>query len=217
LWYGFVSLPVFQFLQCRWYFRLFIWMRFLWQVSRIDLAIIPTHPDRTGGLGFLMNTVYAFVPVLAAHGVLLSGFIASRIFHTGGALMDFKFEIALYVGLLTCAVLGPLLVFWGQLAKAKRTGQREYGALAQRYVSEFHAKWIRGGVKNGEPLIGSADIQSLADLGNSFEVIRSMRLTPLNKDAIIQLAAATLFPVAPLLLTMMPLEEIMKRLLGILF
>ena len=29
-WYLFVSLPVFQFILLRWYFRLFIWTRFLW-------------------------------------------------------------------------------------------------------------------------------------------------------------------------------------------
>ena len=57
LWYVGVSLPIFQFLLLRWYFRLFIWTRFLWQVSRIDLILVPTHPDQLGGLGLLSNTV----------------------------------------------------------------------------------------------------------------------------------------------------------------
>ena len=71
MWYGYVSLPLFQFLLMRWYFRLFIWTRFLWQVSRLDLSLVPTHPDRVGGLGFLANTVYAFPPLAVAHGALL--------------------------------------------------------------------------------------------------------------------------------------------------
>jgi hypothetical protein len=50
-WYGYVSLPVFQFLLARWYFRVFIWARFLWQVSRLELSLVPTNPDRVGGLG----------------------------------------------------------------------------------------------------------------------------------------------------------------------
>ena len=49
LWYAYVSLPIFQFLLVRWYYRIFIWIRFLWQVSRIQLSLIPTHPDRVGG------------------------------------------------------------------------------------------------------------------------------------------------------------------------
>src|SRR6266705_2184368 len=63
IWYGYLSLPLFQFLLLRWYFRLFIWTRFLWQVSRIELSLVPTHPDRVGGLGFLTRTVYAFTPL----------------------------------------------------------------------------------------------------------------------------------------------------------
>src|SRR5512139_391271 len=71
-WYGYVSLPIFQFLLLRWYFRLFVWTRFLWQVSRIELNLVPTHPDRTGGLGFLAGTAYAFMPLLVAHGAMLA-------------------------------------------------------------------------------------------------------------------------------------------------
>src|SRR5512132_3162782 len=90
IWYGYVSLPIFQFLLVRWYFRLFIWTRFLWQVSRIELSLIPIHPDRVGGLGFLAYTVYAFTPLAVAHGAILAGPIANRIFYLGGALTEFK-------------------------------------------------------------------------------------------------------------------------------
>ena len=217
MWYGYVSLPIFQFVLCRWYYRLFIWTRFLWQVSRIDLSLVPTHPDRTGGLGFLSNTVYAFIPLLIAHGVLLSGLIGNRIYHVGATLLNSKYEILVLVIFLMCVVLGPLLVFAPQLAAAKRVGLREYGTLAERYVREFDAKWLRGGVAADEPLVGSGDIQSLADLGQSFEVVRSMRIAPFTKEAILQLAVATIAPLAPLLLTIMPLDELLKRLLGILF
>jgi hypothetical protein len=212
-----VSLPVFQFLICRWYFRFFIWARFLWQVSRIDLDLVPTHPDRAGGLGFLSRTAYAFAMLLLAHGALLAGQIANRIFYLGAALPDFKVEISVMVVFLMCLVLGPLLVFSSQLSRVKRTGNREYGMLAQRYVREFDAKWLRGGAPADEPLVGSGDIQSLADLGNSLEVVRSMRIAPVTKEAVLQLVAATLAPIAPLALTMMPLEELLKKLLGVLF
>ena len=65
--------------------------------------------------------------------------------------------------------------------------------------------------------MGSADIQSLADLGNSYEVVRTMRIAPITRDAVVGLAAATLVPIVPLLLTMMPLEELLKKLFAILF
>jgi AcrR family transcriptional regulator len=151
-----------------------------------------------------------------AHGVLVSGQLADRIFYAGAALPSFKAELVLVVLLLLAMVLGPLLVFVPQLARARRRGLREYGALAQRYVRGFEAKWLRGGAPAGEALVGSADIQSLADLGNSFEVVRTMRATPITREAILQVALATLAPIAPLLLTMMPLEELLKKLVGVL-
>jgi hypothetical protein len=217
MWYGYVSLPIFQFLLCRWYFRLLIWTRFLWQVSRIPLSLVPTHPDRVGGLGFLSGIAYAFATLALAHGAMVAGMIANRIFYVGAGLLDFKAEIAVMVVFVLALVVGPLLVFVFQLAQAKRTGLREYGTLAERYVREFDAKWVRGGAPAGEALVGSADIQSLADLGNSYEVVRTMRMAPVTRDMILRLAAVTLAPIVPLALTMMPLEELLKRLIGIVF
>ena len=217
MWYIYLCLPIFQFLLLRWYFRLFIWSRFLWQVSRIDLNLVPTHPDRTGGLGFLGGTVYAFIPLLMAHGAIVAGNLANRIFYLGATLTDFKGEVALMVVFLLCVVFGPLLAFTLQLAAAKRTGKREYGTLAQRYVRAFDAKWLRGGAPADEPLLGSADIQSLSDLGSSYEVVQTMRTTPVSKEALLRLAAAVLLPIVPLVLTMMPWEELLKKLLGIIF
>ena len=217
MWLAYISLPVLQFLLCRWYFRLFVWARFLWQVSRIPLNLIPTHPDRLAGLGFLSATAFAFMPLAMAHGAMMAGPLANRIFYLGAGLLDFKVEIIALFVLLACIVFGPLLVFTPQLAHAKRTGIREYDTLAQRYVREFDAKWLRGGAPAGEPLVGSGDIQSLADMGNSLEAVRTMRLAPITKEAGLQLAIATLVPIAPLLLTMMSLEDLLKKLLGILF
>jgi hypothetical protein len=216
-WFGYVSLPIFQFLLLRWYFRLLIWVRFLWQVSRIKLSLDPAHPDRVGGLGFLATTAAAFVPLAVAHGTLLAGYLADRIFFLQAKLPQFKAEIACMVVLMLCVVLGPLLLFAPQLAEAKRTGLREFGTLAQRYVREFDAKWLRGGAPADEPFVGSADIQSLADLGNSFEVVRTMRIAPITRQSVLQVVAATLLPIVPLALTMMPLEELLKKLLGVLF
>ena len=215
-WHALISVPVFQFLLLRWYFRVFIWARFLVQLSRIPLRLMPTHPDRVGGLGFLTNVVYAFTPILLAHGVLLAGLIADRIFFEGAKLTEFQVEIFGGVGVLVLLVLFPLMAFAGQLAKVKRTGLSEYGGLAQRYVRDFDTKWLRGAAP-AAPLIGHPDIQSLADLGNSFDVIRTMRLVPFSKDTILQLAIVTLAPVAPLLLTMISFEELMKRLLSAVF
>jgi hypothetical protein len=216
-WYIFVGRPLFQFILVRWYFRVFIWARFLRQSSRLELNLIPTHPDRAAGLGFLGGSSAAFAPLLMAHGALLAGLMADPIFFARAKLTDFKMEIIGMMTFLLLIVLGPLLLFLRRLTQARRTGLRDYGILASRYVKEFDLKWVRGGAPAGEQLIGSGDIQSLADLGNSFQLIRDIRPFPFGRDTVIQVVVFSLIPVLPLLLTMMPLEELIKKLLGVVF
>jgi len=116
-----------------------------------------------------------------------------------------------------CLVFAPFLVFSPQLAAAKRTGLREYGTLAERYVREFDTKWVRGGAPADEPFIGSGDIQSLADLNNSFDVVKTMRIAPITRESVTPVVAATLAPIVPLALTMMSFEDLLKQLFGALF
>lgn len=215
-WYAFVSIPVFQFLLARWFFRIFIWARFLCYVSRLDLHLVPTHPDRAAGLGFLGGSAAAFMPLLLSQGALLAGLIANHIFYDGKTLLDFKPEIVAAVVFFLLLVLGPLCVFAPRLAQVKRQGLLEYGALANRYVDEFDQKWLRGGAPLDEQLVGSGDIQSLNDMAGSFEVIHTMRPFPFSKTVVLQTAIAGLMPVLPLALTMISLEDLVKRLLGIL-
>ena len=216
-WLAWVSMPLFQFLLLRWYFRLFIWARFLWHVSRIPLNLLPTHPDRCGGLAFLGNVRIVFGPLLLAQGMPLSGMMANRIFYAGAKLQGFKVELIGLVAVIVLAVLGPLLVFCGQLERTKLAGLREYGILAQRYVREYDRKWLRGGGPPDEAFLGSADIQSLADLSNSFEVIKEMKWMPFSARMILELAVTALVPVVPLMLTMISLEELVDRLLKVIF
>jgi len=216
-WYVFFSRPVFQFLLLRWFFRLFIWARFLWQTSKLELNLIPTHPDRAAGLGFLGMSSAVFMPLLLAFGAIVSGLLANPIFFSGAKLLDFKMEIIGMLLLSLFFVLGPLLVFTPLLMQAKRKGLREYGIIASRYVGEFDNKWVRGGAPADEQFIGSGDIQSLADLANSFQVIREIKPFPFNKDTVVLLIVITLIPILPLVLTMIPLEELVMKLLQTVF
>ncbi len=216
IWFGYVSTPLFQFLILRWYYRIFIWSRFIWQISRIQLNFNPLHPDKVGGLGFLSEIDSAFLPLALVHGAVLSGLIADRIFHLGASLPDFKVHIVIIVAWVWCILLVPLMLFAGQLAHAKRKGIVNYGKLAAKYVRDFDEKWLQNTKSENETLVGSADIQSLADLSNSYETVKKMSFTPITKETLITLTAMTLLPVLPLALTMMPLEELAKKLIEIL-
>lgn len=216
-WYVFVSVPIFQFLLVRWYLRFFLWFWFLWRVSRLNLRLIATHPDRAAGLGFLGKSAYAFGPILFAQGALLAGLIASQIFFAGQNLLSFQVEVVGFLAFFIVIVLSPLTVFMPHLARTKRKGLGEYGRLASRYVQEFEEKWVDGGASADNELLGSGDIQSLADLGNSFAVVQDMNLLPFGWKDVTRLVATAIIPLLPLTLTIFSLEEVVSHLIKVLF
>jgi hypothetical protein len=216
-WYVFVSIPLFQFILLRWYLRLFVWFRFLWHVSRLNLHLVPTHPDRAAGLAFLGKSAYAFGPILFAQGAVLAGIVASRVLYHGERLLSFKLQIAGFVAFFVVVILGPLLMFTPQMARAKRKGLADYGLLAQRYVDSFEQKWVLEDPAVSGELLGTGDIQSLADLGNSYAMVRDMRSVPFGLEDISRLAAATAAPFLPLLLTIFTPEELIMRVIKVVF
>ena len=216
-WYVFVSIPILRFILLRWYMRLFIWFRFLWHVSRINLNLVPTHPDRAAGLAFLGKSAYAFGPILFAQGVMLAGLVAERVLYRGESLVSFKLQTGGFVAFFVLAILGPLLMFTRQMAHAKRKGLSDYGLLAQRYVESFQRKWVLSDPTPSEELLGAADIQSLADLGNSYALVREMLPVPFGLQDIARLAAATAAPLLPLLLTIFSADELILRVIKVVF
>lgn len=208
-WLGCVSLPLYQFLLLRWYFRLFIWARFLWQVARIELRILPTHPDGCGGMSFLESVSYGLAPFLLAQGVALAGLAADRIFYAGAKLVDLKLDLIGLVAVLVFVILGPLLVFSPQLAAARRRGLLDYGVIAQRHAQDVDDKWVQGA--------GATTQLVDASVRANFQAASKMRPAPFGMRTVLHLGIVTLLPVFPLALTRLSLEEFVGRLLKIIF
>lgn len=215
-WYAFVSSPIFQFILLRWYMRIALWIRLLWRISRLDLHLSASHPDRAGGLGFLGKSTYAFAPILFAQGALLSGLIATRVLYEGQTLVSFKLDAAGLIAVMVLFVLAPLLMFTPLLERTQRKGAAEFGLLAQRYTSGFEQKWTRNKAPEMSELLGSADIQALADMGNSYSIVSEMRFVPFTLQDVLRLAATTAAPLVPLGLTVLSVEELLSRLVQIL-
>jgi hypothetical protein len=212
-WYALVSVPLFQFLAYRWLFRLFIWGLFLYRVSRLNLKLIPTHPDKAGGIGFIGSGQRFFWIIAFAIGTALSGIWANSILYEGTTITSLRTPIVSIMIIVVIVLQFPIIFFAGKLRRTRRIGYFIYSDLALNYTTQFHQKWIEGKNPEGEALLGSGDIQSLADLGNSFQMIEKMWVIPFDLKACMRLAVAFIVPVIPLLLTVMPLDEIIQTLL----
>jgi hypothetical protein len=210
-WYSTVSLPIFAFLLWRWCWRLLVWGILLCRLSRLHLDLVPTHPDLAGGLGGLGVAHADLAPLSFGISAMLMASYAEDLLFGGAQLESLVLQFtAIAVG-LTVMMLLPLLVFTPRLVAVSQQGQLDYGVLATAYTRAFNAKWVRGGVTSDEPLLGTADLQSLADLGNSFEIIRNMRPVPFGLYQALVLLASAVAPMVPLLLIAFPLDELVLR------
>jgi hypothetical protein len=143
--------------------------------------------------------------------------IANQIWYEGATLLQFKFLIVGVVGFLMLIAFLPLTVFASQMAVAKRVVLREYGLVAAHYASEFRQKWLRAPQATSEELLGSGDFQSLADLGNSYAVVREMGFLPFGRSDLVRLLVLLVLPLAPLVLTMIPFDVLLQQLVKLVF
>jgi hypothetical protein len=198
----------------RWLWRLFIWTGFLYEMSRLSLNLVATHPDRAGGLGFLGNAHISLAIFAFAFSCVLSAHVAFQVYFEAVPINTFRALFVVYLVLMELICLGPLLLFVPLLARARRAGLRQYSILADTYNRAFEQKWVTGQTPPDEPLLGSGDIQSLADLGNSFGMIREMKPFPFSQQQILQIAVIASLPGLPLIFLVMPVGELLKLLAG---
>lgn len=211
-WYAaVVPLVAFQFF--RWGWRYLVWSWFLHRVAQLDLQIVTTHPDRVGGLSFVNAGHSAFSSVTLAASCIVAAAVGTRILNDGVHLQQYPSVFDQLRGAPGGDRPGPLATFSPRLVRAKRRGLIQYGHLATVYIRMFEDKWLGRAAPKDESLLGSGDIQSLADLGGSFERLDDMRTTPFDKKTALTFAMAAIGPMLPLLLTVIPLSEILQLLL----
>ena len=210
LFYVHVGLLVFRFLLFRTVWQLALWGWFLWRVSRLELHLIPGHPDRAGGLGSVEGVHERFTPLVVALSVLECAALAESI-STGTLVVTAVYPtLALLLLLDVVLFLAPLVVFTDKLWAARTKGVGLYNGLAARYVRQFEAKWLEGPPAD-EPLLGTPDVQSLADLANAVAVTKGMRWITVGPRLVTMMTIAVVAPLMPLLLFRYPLAELAQK------
>ncbi|MGJ0507062.1 MAG: hypothetical protein ACR652_07985 [Methylocystis sp.] len=211
-WYWFVCLPLFRFLIIRWAWRLVFWWVLLARLAKMDLTLAPAHPDGVGGLGYLETVHTRFAPLALAISIVISSTFAEDIASGQSSLTAIYPALVATLLIDVLLFIAPVCVFAFKLRACQEKGLRDYTELSSRYVDAFERKWIR---KEGpqEPLLGTADLQSLADLANSVTVVRKMRLAPVSARLIAIIGVAAVAPMSLLLLFDYPLTKLIERFL----
>jgi hypothetical protein len=216
-WYRIVSLPIFRLLLFRWLWLIIIWASFLRRVSKLDLGCIASHPDTAAGLEFLIHAQLLFGFIGFISSVVIAGAFGNAIIYEGATVSSLKFLMIAFCVLGILVIAAPLLVVTPKLLQVKQRGLLEYGALGTAYSQSFDRKWITpGDPLEKQNLLGAADIQSLADLYNSFSVVRQMKVILIDKKILLGLAIPVILPLLPLIVIATPADELVRAVLKLL-
>ena len=106
--------------------------------------------------------------------------------------------------------IAPLLVFTDKLLGPHARGG-QYGNFVARYVTAFEAKWTRGVAREGDALLGTADVPSLAALDNAISIVKQMRWITVGSRLQTTMTTAAVVPFLPLLLLQYPIADLSKK------
>ena len=214
-WWGLlISLPLLFLLLLGWLWRVGLWTRFLWLMSRIELRLVPSHPDGAGGLGFLATSLEAFLPLAFAFGVLAAGPVLNLVVHRGASPTQYRFQ-AVGVAVFTVVLFGtPLLVFMRRLLDAHHRGVLSYGAFAHHAGDLFEHKWLAARLAEDEQLLQGGDFTATNGLYSIAREATKMRRVPFDARSVAVLGGAALVPFIPAELLRLPLDVVLQKVGG---
>jgi hypothetical protein len=195
---------------------MFLWAWFMWHVSQVNLQLVTTHADKAAGLGFLTSGQKAFGPIVFAGGAVIAAQIGNAIAYEGETLSSLKAPMIAYGFTAMVILVAPLLVVGALRRKVKKQGLLKYGSLVTAHDQLFETKWINRKPPVGAVLLGNQDASSLIDLASSFQLIRDMRIVPIDRQTLILLALAALSPVVPIVLMVTPVDQLIRMVLKML-
>jgi hypothetical protein len=215
-WFVFISSPVVRFLLLRWLWRYFLWGLLLFRVMELDLNLMPTHPDLLGGLGFVLNAQQHFGILFAALAGFLAGQYGNSIMYFGLNISATKAPMAVFVLMAVVVVLAPLLLLTPKLIDLRREALSRYSQTARNLGEAFDTKWTRNVYAGGESMLGSTDPSSLIDYVSSYQVVRDLKVFPIRKQFVLQVAAQAGAPLGIVWIAATPVEKIIAGVLKLL-
>jgi hypothetical protein len=208
-WLAIVSQPLFLIYVARWCWRSLVWFRTLRCIARLDLNMVPAHPDRAGGLLFVAQSIPALAPFGFALGCALAGAIAGSTDVIHLTLTTLLAAAGTLLAFLLVIAIGPLCWLSTPLRATQLRGIVEYGELATRVGRRFEARWLRERRFVTSEALSASDFSATIDLYSVVGAVYTVRIIPVKARSLFKLVAATMIPFMPLLLMIVPTQELM--------
>ena len=212
-WVVYVSRPIFVALLLAWLWRLLLVVILFARIGRLDLSLVPTHPDRAGGLDFVQALPGAFAPVSLALSAVISAQWAHDIVYHEVTLQALKLPAIAFVVISAFLCLLPLLMLAPALFAAKRRARLAYAALVGEHGRMVHRRWILREPVADPTLLEAAEIGPVADTAAIYHAVVAMRPAPIGMRAMLAIVLPIALPMLVAAALQIPLKDIILKLL----
>jgi hypothetical protein len=206
---GFVG-PLTTYWWVRWSWKIGMWCWYLYRMSRLRLSLVASHPDKTGGIGFLSDAQTKFGIVILAYGI-------SNVAPTIGyklALEGATISVVAVWGIAVGFVIGapllftiPLFMFTKQLYQTKARAMEMFQERSMERAKAFEDKWLKACSSGNYELMSGSDLAGLNALNQVYDHIHKMRVVPFDLRSFSELVGSALGPMVPLLPYIVNLPE----------
>jgi hypothetical protein len=186
----------------RWSFKVLLWTWYLYQVSRLRLNLVASHPDSTGGISFISDAQTKFGWIILAYGV---SYVAPTILYklrfegaTIEVLSVWGYAASFVVGAPLLFTL-PLFTFTKQLFQAKSHALEVLQERSMERAKAFEDKWLKACMSGHYELMSGSDLTGLDALNRVYDHIHKMRVVPFDLRSFSELVGSALGPMVPLL------------------
>jgi len=212
-WFLYVGRPMYLALLLCWLWRVILLFLLFGRIAKLNLSIVPTHPDRAGGLGFLERFPKAFVLVVLATSAVLASRWAHDVVYHGVTVQSLRLPMMAFVILVVVLFLSPLLMFIGPLFRAKKQALLDYGLFIGRHGRLVRERWVEEKEVRDEAILSAPELGPVADTTSLYQAVTRMRTVPLGKSTVLPLFLAAALPMIVLLAIQVPVKNILQMLL----
>jgi hypothetical protein len=214
-WCVAISNPLFWFLMLRWHWRYLVWALLLRDLARLDLRLVATHLDHTGGLAFIGRYPNVFAVFVFALSCVVAAGIARGLLDGSLQTTTYGYLMACWLGIVFGLFVLPLAAFSRPLREFKERTLLASSAQATRRERAREREVLGANlVAGGDAATTKSD--DVPDPAAIHEAASKLRTLPFQRTALLPLGAAALLPLVAAGATQIPIQEvwaIAKRLL----
>lgn len=215
-WAFYISIPFFQFLLLQWVWRYIVWMILLFHFSKLPLKLLPTHADRSGGLGIIILAQRSLSFIFMAGSLVISGQLLVHLTNSPDNIAMVQRVGIGYILLCVILLILPLLFFMGRLVKTKQLGLLRLSILGTDMSRTFEQEWL-----NDRPLEERieekhVDPSMAYDYASMYDLLQQLRIVPVTLRDVMGLALSLALPFIPIVFVYYSAAEVLQKIIGLL-